>query len=115
MSKESKMLFKVAHEEPNDYRWDYIVLPYSAYYPRSVEIMKARPGDMLRFFEGRDVEITAVHVIEDADLCNTLCRMRYGISWAAAFDRWRRNAVLDGNGRDILSRDKCIMVAFKWL
>ena len=117
MSQESKSvrIFKVNHAEPNDFRWDFILLPYGEYYAKTAELLKARPGDTLRFYEGRDVEIQAVRLIEDEVLCNILCRMRYGIVWEAAFSRWLRYARLEGHGKSIIVKDKCILVAFKYL
>lgn len=107
-----KKIYKPDHEAPNDFRWDYILLPYGAYY-KTAEFLTARPGDTMRFFNGPDVEIQATHLIDGMDLCNTLSRMRYGIPWVAAFSRWASYAVMEGNGKDVLSPDKCIMVAYK--
>lgn len=117
MSQESRKprIFKPAHEEPNDFRMDYILLPYGQFYDKAVEMMKAKPGDILRFFNGRDAEIQAVNLVEGLSLCNILSRMRYGITWEAAMSRWTRYAVFEGNGKDVLAPNMCIMVTFKYL
>lgn len=107
-------IFRVDHEEANDFRWDYILLPYGEFYVKTLELLKACPGDTLRFFQGRDAEIKAVRLIDDEVLCSILSRMRYGITWPAAFDRWRRYAILEGHGGDILMPNKCILVAFTY-
>lgn len=107
-------IFRIDHEEPNIFRWDYILLPYGQYYTKTSEILNAKPGDMVRFFQGRDAEIKGVRLIEDEILCNVLCRMRYGISWTSAFSRWRKYAILEGHSGGVLLPNKCILVAFKY-
>lgn len=107
-------IYKVYHEEPNEFRWDYILLPYGEFYEKTACILKALPGDTLRFHAGRDAEIKSVLMIDGEVACNSLCRMRYGIPWAAAFDRWSRYARIEGHGKDVLVKDKCIMVMFTY-
>lgn len=107
-------LFKINHEEPNDFRMDFVLLPYGEYYKKTSVLLDAKPGDTLRFFNGRDVEIQAVSIVDGSSLCNILCRMRYGVPWGTALSVWRGYAVMEGNGKDILVDDKCIIVAFKW-
>lgn len=106
--------YKIDHEEPNDFRWDYVLLPYGVFYKKTSVLLDAKPGDMIRFFQGRYAEIRSVRLIEDPVLCDILCKMRYGISWYVAFKKWQGYAVLEGNGRDILVSDKCIIVAFNY-
>ena len=108
-------IYRVDHEEPNDFRWDYIILPYGEYYRKTANLLQAKPGDVVRFFQGRDAEIRAVRLVEDPVLCNILCKMRYGIPWLAAFKRWRSYAILEGHGKDILVEGKCIIVAFNYV
>ena len=108
-------IYKVDHEEPNDFRWDYIILPYGEYYQKTACLLEAKPGDVIRFFQGREAEIRAVCLVDNATLCNILCKMRYGIPWPAAFSRWRSYAVLEGHGKDILVESKCIIVAFNYI
>ena len=114
MSRVGNSVFKVNHEEPNDFRLDYILLPYGEYYTKTAALLNASPGDTLRFFNGRDAVIQAVNLVENDSLCNVLCRMRYGIPWGAALAVWRRYAVMEGHGKDVLVDGKCIMVTFQW-
>lgn len=114
MPRGANRVFRVNHEEPNGFKMDYILLPYGAYYKKTASLLEAKPGDMLRFYNGRDVEIQAVGLVEDGVICNILSRMRYGIPWGMALSIWRRYAIMEGNGKDILVDGKCIMVAFKW-
>ena len=107
-------IYRVDHEEPNDFRWDYILLPYGQFYTKTAELLKAKPGETLRFFQGRDAIIQAVRLIEDETLCSILCRMRYGIPWPVAFERWRKYAMLEGHSGAVLLPHKCIIVAFKY-
>lgn len=106
-------IFAIAHEEPNAFRFDYILLPYGEFYDKTAEILKARSGDVIRFYNGRDAEIHGVRLVEDPILCNMLCRMRYGIPWQSAFSRWLKYARFEGHGKDILLSDKCIMVMYR--
>ena len=107
-------IFRVDHEEPNGFRWDYILLPYGQYYGKTASILNARPGDTLRFFEGRDAEIKGVSLIGDEELCSILSRMRYGIPWPVAFDRWRRYAIMEGHSGGVSVPHMCILVAFTY-
>lgn len=107
-------MFKVAHEEPNDFHLDFILLPYGEYYKKTAVLLDAKPGDTMRFFNGRDVEIEAVGIIDGSPACNILSRLRYGLPWGAVLSVWRRDAVIEGNGKDILVDGKCIIVSFRW-
>lgn len=113
-AKDKGRIYRVPHAEPGVFRTDYILLPYGEYYAKTAELLKANTGDIIRFFDGRDAEIQSVKLIEDPELCTILCRMRYGITWPVAFSRWRRYAVLEGNGKYIIVEGKCIMVTFKY-
>lgn len=114
MSQErQKKIFKPAHELPGDMWLDYILLPYGAYYKKTSVFLEARPGDTLRFFNGPDVVIEKVMLIKSDALCDVLCKMRYGVTWDKAFSKWLSYARLEGNSRDILSREECILVVYK--
>lgn len=108
-----KRIFRPAHEEPGRFWLDYILLPYGEFYAKTSGFLKAKSGDTLRFFNGPDVEIESVSLINADSVCDFLCKMRYGITWDVAFKRWLSYARLEGNGKDILSRDKCMLVIYK--
>lgn len=105
-------IFKPAHEEPGRFRLNYIMLPYGEFYQKTKVFLDAKRGDTLRFFNGPDVQIDSVHLIECDKVCDQLCRMRYGITWEKALRVWTRYAVLEGNSKDILSKRECILVFF---
>lgn len=88
------------------------MLPYGEYYDKYKQFLSAEKGDILRFFNGPDVEIDKVMLIKCDAVCDFLCRMRYGITWDKAFKIWLRYARMEGNGSDILSRDKCLLVVY---
>lgn len=111
MEKRSKIL-KPMHLEPGRFWFDYILLPYGDFYPPSQAVSKAGKGDVLRFFNGPDRVIERVVKIPQDSLCDLLCRMRYGVSWAAAFKKWQSYAILEGHGRDVLNKDFCWLVAY---
>lgn len=106
-------IFKPAHEEPGNFRLNYILLPYGEFYQKTKEFLEARAGDTLRFYNGPDVRIESVMLIACDKTCDFLCRMRYGITWDKAFAKWLSYARLEGHGNDILSRAKCILVVYE--
>lgn len=106
-------IFKPAHEEPGNFRLNYILLPYGEFYQKTKEFLDAKAGDTLRFYNGPDVRIESVMLISCDKTCDFLCRMRYGITWDKAFAKWLSYARLEGHGKDILSRAKCILVVYE--
>ena len=106
-------IFKPAHEEPGNFRLNYILLPYGEFYQKTKEFLDAKAGDTLRFYNGPDVRIESVMLIACDKTCDFLCRMRYGITWDKAFAKWLSYARLEGHGKDILSRAKCILVVYE--
>lgn len=113
MSESRKKIFRPAHEEPGKMWLNYILLPYGEYYAKTKVFLDAKEGDTLRFYNGRDVSIKSVMLIACDKTCDFLCKMRYGITWDKAFKRWLSYARLEGNGKDILSRTKCILVVYE--
>ena len=107
-----KKIFKPAHELPGKFWLDYILLPYGAFYRKTAELLEARAGDTLRFFNGPDREIASVRVIPCDAVCNFLCRMRYGIDWDKALVKWQRYAQMEGHAKDVLSTKECLLVIF---
>lgn len=106
-------IFKPPHEEPKDFYLDYILLPYGQFYEKTRVFLEAKTGDILRFFNGPEFPIESVTLIKCDRVCDILCRMRYGISWEAALSRWNRYALLEGNGKGILSEDECLFVVYR--
>lgn len=106
-----KRIFKPAHSDPGDFFLDYILLPYGAFY-KTAEFLSAKKGDIIRLFNGGEFAVESTSLVEGERLCEQLCRVRYGIGWRTAFRRWLSYARMEGNGKDILSPDKCIMIVF---
>ena len=109
---EKKNIFKPNHAVPGEFFLDYILLPYGIYYDKTNVFLKAKKGDILRFFNGPEYPIDSVSLIKQDRFCDILCRMRYGISWNAAFDRWLRYARMEGHNKDILSTEECLLVVY---
>lgn len=105
-------MMRPAHEKPGPFRLDYILLPYGEYYQKTKAFLEARKGDTMRFFNGPVVPIEDVRLIEDINACDVLCRVRYGVSWDAAYERWASYAKMEGNSKDVISRNCCIAVFF---
>lgn len=107
-----KKIFRPSHELPGKFWLNYILLPYGDFYEKYKKFLTAEPGDTLRFYNGPDVRIEKVMLIKCDEVCNFLCKMRYGITWDKAFEIWLRYARMEGNGKDILSRSKCLLVVY---
>lgn len=107
-----RKIFKPLHRVPGELQLDYILLPYGMFYDKTKDFVNAKKGDILRFFNGPEYEIDSVALIPQDRLCDILCRMRYGISWDKAFAQWKKYALLDGNGHDVLSTTECLFVAY---
>lgn len=105
-------IFRPAHEEPKKLWLGYILLPYGEFYHKTKDFLKAKPGDILRFYNGTDVVIKRVWLIPCDEMCEFLCQMRYGISWEKAFSRWLSYARLEGNGKDVFSTSQCLLVIY---
>lgn len=105
-----RRIFRPNHFEPGDFCLNYILLPYGIFYEQTKVFLDAKKGDILRFYNGPDYEIDCAYLIPQDKTCDVLCRMRYGIPWNKAFKKWQSYAFLEGHGRDILSREHCILV-----
>lgn len=107
-----KRIFRVNHRTPDDFRLDYILLPFG--YSYNADIAMAKPGDTIRFVDGNDVKIFAVRKVRlntiNADI---LCRMRYDISIKGALMRWQSNAKIEGHGAKAVSTEECLWVIFE--
>lgn len=108
-----KKVFKPAHEEPGPFFLDYILLPYGEFYDKTKDMVSAKRGDTLRFFNGPEYEIDSVSLIPQDKQCDILCRMRYNVAFSKVFEIWRRYALLEGYGKDILSTEVCIFMVYK--
>lgn len=102
-------LFRTGHENPGEFCLDYILLPYGLFYEKTSCVLKAKRGDRIRLFNGPDCRIIKAVVVE-GDLCDLLCRMRYGVAWRIAYQKWLLNARMEGFGKDVFFEDKCIFV-----
>ena len=103
-------IFKPSHAEPGSFWLDYILLPYGEFYSKTRDLLSAKKGDVLRYFNGGEYPIDSVHLITQDRVCDVLCRMRYGISIVAALRKWRDNARIEGNGPNVISDKQCILV-----
>lgn len=112
MERRSRTL-KPNHSEPIEFWLDYILLPYGEYYRPSQEVAKIKKGDILRFFNGPERPIERVMKIRQDAVCDLLCRIRYGIPWSVALKKWQSYAVLEGHGKDIISKEFCWWVIYE--
>lgn len=108
-----KKVFKPAHDEPGPFYLDYILLPYGEFYDKTKRFVTAKKGDILRFHNGPQYEIDSVSLIPQDKQCDILCRMRYNMAFDKVFEIWRRYALMEGYGKQILSTEECIFIVFK--
>ena len=111
--KNSRKTFKPKHKLPGQFFSDYILLPYGMYYENTKIFLDAKTGDIIRFFNGPECKIESVTLVSGKRMCDILSRIRYGIPWKVAFETWRRYAMMEGHGKDILSENECIMIVFE--
>lgn len=90
----------------------FILLPYGLYYEKTRCFLDAKTGDRMQFLDGPEVTIDSVTVVEGERMCDVLCRVRYGVKWKVALERWLRYARIEGYGKDIFVPEKCIMVVY---
>lgn len=112
MKVRKQRVFKPDHQEPRGFFLDYILLPYGEYYEKTRDIKDAKKGDVIRFFNGPEYKVFHATLIRQDKFCDILCRMRYGIPWKNALEVWRRYAVLEGHGKDVISDEECILVVY---
>lgn len=105
--------YRTTHSDPGEFPFGFILLPYGEFYSKTAVLLEARKGDILRFHNGPDVAIERVVVVDGKEACDALCIVRYGVLWNVALSRWISYAVMEGNGKDILYRTKCLMVVYK--
>lgn len=91
---------------------NYILLPFGEFYPKTKIFLSAIKGDRMQFFNGPEVSIERVLLIEGKKFCDVLSHMRYGLTWDRALKVWTRYARMEGHGKDIFSTDKCLMVEY---
>lgn len=112
MSPEKKKIYRPAHELPGRFFLDYIILPYGEFYQKTKVFLNAKRGDTLRFYNGPDLLIEKVLIVPCDSLLDYLCKMRYGVSWNVAFQKWVGYARMEGHAKDILSKEKCLLVFY---
>lgn len=98
------------HSLPGGMMCDFILLPYG--YMQNREYDKARPGDILVFHEGERRMIRAVRRMRMDAVCDSFCRMRYGIPLKRLLEEWRMNAFYLGAGKGSVSSDECLVVFY---
>ena len=109
---EKNKILEVAHSEPGPLWLDYILLPYGIYYNKTSPFLQAKNGDPMRFYNGPLVKIKCVRLIPQDELCELLCRMRYGLSFEKVLKKWQSYARLEGHSSDVLSKKECIFVLY---
>lgn len=106
------MIYKLPHKEPFGTWLSFILLPLGEYYKPTKQIATAKKGDTLRFFNGADRQIEKVIRLTDMQLIDMLCRTRYGIGWNAVLKKWQSNAIIQGNGKEVISMCECLVVFY---
>lgn len=107
-----RKILKPQHDDPGRFWQDYILLPYGEFYDKTKLFLGAKKGDTLRFFNGNDFRIESASKVHGERMCDVLCKIRYGIPWELALSKWTEYARMEGFGKDVFSRDTCIILVF---
>jgi len=111
MAQRAKRILRCNHLAPGGFRMGYILLPYGYLYNNA--IAEAKKGDTLRFLTGEDHKIFAVRKVKfNSAETDLLCRIRYGVPKEGVMQRWKTNALIDGNGENAISDDECLFVVY---
>lgn len=90
----------------------YLFLPVGAYYNR--DLLRIRVGDTIRFSDGPKAEVTYVglRLLTDA---YTKFQMKetYKSRYDIVIRRWENNAIMQGHGREVVSKEKCLIIHYK--
>ena len=104
--------FKTNHAEPGDFHLDYILLPIG--YAYNAEWGRAKKGDYVKLWDGGRYKIFSVRKLQlNKPIADILSRMRYGITIKRALQKWQMNALMEGNGKNAVSKDECLWVIFE--
>lgn len=107
-----KKVYKAMHLDPGEFCMNYILLPVG--YSYNSEWLSAKKGDKIRMHDGAEYRIFCVRLIKvRGGLADILSRMRYGITIAGCFQRWKMNARLGGNASSAISTDECLWVIYE--
>lgn len=104
-------VYNIFHDTPKIER-NLIMLPVGVYYNR--DIHGASVGDKIRFIDGNERTIVGKSDI-DLRMSSTdlICRYIYNCSMKIVFRKWLTNAVIEGNGRNVVSKNKCMLIWYK--
>lgn len=86
-----------------------IMLPVGIYYNR--DIQNASIGDVIVFLGGEERTIKNKCVFNThSGSTHFLCQYIYNTSLSVVFRKWLTNAVIQGNGRNAVSKNRCLVV-----
>lgn len=100
----------VHHESPFSERYKsnipFVLLPYGYSVNRGLKDEKE-----IEFLNGDKAEIKAVCAVDlTKQIARTLCLMRYNRELDDVFIAWVNKAVVMGNKKDSVSKEKCLLV-----
>lgn len=105
------MIYRIFHWKPAVLH-GFIMLPVGAYYNR--DIQKARKGDFFQFCENeskyRIVDICYMNL--NCAVANVLCKYIYNRKMDIVMNRWLANAVIEGNGRNAIDKNRCLLIRY---
>lgn len=102
------MEYNVFHELPKKDK-GLLLLPVGLYYNR--DIQKAQRGDSIVFLGGeRRVVVRTTFLALTWQATDVLCSYIYGVGLRIVFEQWLTNAVIEGNGKLAVSKNKCFLI-----
>lgn len=103
--------FNVFHELPLKDK-GLIMLPVGMYYNRDIQY--ASIGDTIVFLGGKERIIKNKCLLDlRAGATDFLCQYIYNKSLNMVFRKWLTNAVISGNGRNAVSKNRCLVIWYE--
>lgn len=92
----------------------YLFLPIGAYYNR--EYFRIKAGDVIVFSDGEKAEVTYAGL---RSLTDTYTRFQMKETYKSRYEiiirRWENNAIMQGHNRDVISKEKCLIIHYKFI
>lgn len=88
------------------------ILPVGVYYNRNIQ--RAKKGDVVIFKEDNTeyVILDICYIDLTSRVAGMLCRYIYNSDLSRVMERWEANAIIEGNGRSSVSKNKALVIRY---
>lgn len=106
--------YKIYHWRPKNDK-GLILLPVGVRY--NIDLQKAKVGECIEFQEDPNKYMIKQKAYLDihTQAANLLSMFLYRSPILAVLKRWQNTSVLDGNGKNAVSRNKCLLIHYNTL